>query len=217
MSGLSLEVAGTRVERHAAVPTIVVDVRATMTDEAGDDVTVDALALRAQVRIEPQRRRYSAHEGERLYDQFGEASQWGTSLRPFLWSHTSTVAPRFTGTTVIELPLVCTYDFEVAGTGYLQSLDAGEIPLVLLFSGTVFTSGRHGFTVVPVPWDLEATYRMPVAQWRETMDAYFPHSGWVRLDRHTLDDLRRYRASRGLPTWDQAIERLFKEAGEEVS
>jgi hypothetical protein len=55
---------------------------------------------------------------------------------------------------------------------------------------------------------------MPVALWRDTMDTYFPNSGWVRLDRATLDALRRYRASRGLPTWDQAVGRLFKEAGE---
>jgi Family of unknown function (DUF6084) len=212
MTPLSLEVVGARVERHAAVPTIVVALRASV----GDDVTVDALALRAQVRIEPQRRRYSAVEGERLYDQFGEAAQWGESLRPFLWTHVSTVAPRFTGTTVIELPLACTYDFEVAGTGYLHSLDDGEIPLLLLFAGTVFTSGPQGFSVAPIPWDLEASYRMPVALWRDTMDAYFPHSGWVRLDRDTLEELRRFRVSRGLPTWEQAVERLFKEAGEPV-
>jgi hypothetical protein len=212
MTDLSLEVVGARVEPHAAVPTIVVELRAAV----ADDVTVDALALRTQVRIEPQRRRYSAAEGERLYDQFGEAAQWGTSLRPFLWTHASTVAPRFTGTAVIELPLALTYDFEVAGTGYLHSLDDGEVPLVLLFSGTVFTSGSRGFSVVPIPWDLEASYRMPVALWRETMDAYFPHSGWVRLDRDTLEHLRRFRASRGLPTWEQALERLFKEAGEPV-
>ncbi len=140
MIGLSLEVAGARVEPHAAVPTIVLELGA----RVADDATVDALALRAQVRIEPQRRRYSAAEGERLYDQFGEAAQWGTSLRPFLWTHASTVVPRFTGTTVIELPLAVTYDFEVAGTGYLHSLDDGEVPLVLLFSGTVFTSGPRG-------------------------------------------------------------------------
>lgn len=212
MTELALQVVGARVEPHAAVPTIVLALSATV----AEDVTVDVLALRAQVRIEPQRRRYTADEGRRLYDQFGEADQWANSLRPFLWTHVSTVAPRFTGSTVIELPLTCTYDFEVAGTGYLQALDDGDVPLVLLFSGTVFTSGPRGFSVVPIPWDLEASYRMPVALWRETMDAYFPNSGWVRLDRRTLDELRRYRAGRGLPTWDRAIERLFEEAGESV-
>jgi hypothetical protein len=210
MTGLALEVGEARVEHHAAVPTIVLELEAAV----GAGVVVDALALRCQIRIEPQRRRYSTAEGERLYDQFGEADQWASSLKPFLWTHASTVAPRFAGTTRIELPVACTYDFEVAGAGYLHALDDGEIPLILLFSGTVFTSGPSGMVVEPIPWDLETTYRMPVALWRGMMDAYFPHSAWMRVDRDTLDALRRYRAVRGLPTWDQTVERLFKEAGE---
>ncbi|HEX3981822.1 MAG TPA: DUF6084 family protein, partial [Acidimicrobiales bacterium] len=162
MTALALEVVDARVESHAAVPTIVLSLEAT----AAADTVIDALALRCQIRIEPQRRRYRAEEGERLYDQFGEAAQWGSSLRPFLWTHASTVVPGFTGSAVVELPLVCTYDFEVAGTGYFHSLDGGEVPLVLLFSGTVFTSGPSGLVVRPVPWDTEARYRMPVALWR---------------------------------------------------
>ena len=47
------------------------------------------------------------------------------------------------------------------------------------------------------------------------MDLYFPNSGWLRLSRDSLDALQRFKANRALPTWDQAIERLLKEAGEE--
>ena len=46
------------------------------------------------------------------------------------------------------------------------------------------------------------------------MDAYFPGAALLRLGRDTLDDLQRFRAQRGLPTWDQALEQLLKEAGE---
>ena len=58
------------------------------------------------------------------------------------WLHASTVAQGFTGRTEIDLPLPCTYDFEVSGTTYLHALRDGEIPLLFLFSGTVFTAGR---------------------------------------------------------------------------
>jgi hypothetical protein len=49
------------------------------------------------------------------------------------------------------------------------------------------------------------------------MDAYFPGSAFIRVRRDTLDDLQRFRALRGLPTWDQAFAQLLKEAGEERS
>ena len=48
---------------------------------------VHAVALRCQIRIEPQRRRYDADEEARLVELFGETPQWGDSLRPFLWTH----------------------------------------------------------------------------------------------------------------------------------
>jgi hypothetical protein len=46
------------------------------------------------------------------------------------------------------------------------------------------------------------------------MDLYFPNSGWLRLHRDTLDALGTYKATRAVATWDQAIEKLLKEAGE---
>jgi hypothetical protein len=175
---------------------------------------VHALALRCQIRIEPQRRRYRADEEERLYELFGETPRWGDTLRPFLWTHVSATLPGFSGSTEVELPLECSYDFEVTAAKYLHALAAGEIPLILLFSGTVFTRGSGGFSAEPIGWDQEALYRLPVSVWRELMDQYFPNSGWLRLSRDTLYALQRFRASRALPTWDQALEQLLKEAGQ---
>jgi len=43
----------------------------------------------------------------------------------------------------VSLP--CTYDMEVASGKYFASLDGGEIPLALLFSGSVFLGGANGF------------------------------------------------------------------------
>jgi Family of unknown function (DUF6084) len=210
MTALSFAVIDSRAEPHAAVPTIMLRLRV----EEADGLSVHALALRCQIRIEPQRRRYTAVEEEHLYEMFGDTPQWGDSLRPFLWTHVATTIGKFDGATEFDLPVECTYDFDVAGAKYLHALTGGEIPLLLLFSGTVFTRGQSGFSAEPLSWSLEASHKMPVAVWRGMMDLYFPNSGWIRVRRDTLDDLQRFRSHRGLPTWDQAFERLLKEAGD---
>jgi Family of unknown function (DUF6084) len=207
MSALDFEVVGAQPEPHAAVPVIMLRLR--ITEAAG--VAVHALALRCQIRIEPQRRRYSSEEEEHLYELFGETPRWGDSLRPFLWTHVSMTLPGFSGATEVDLPIECTYDFEVTAAKYLHGLASGEIPLLLLFSGTVFSKGVSGFTAEPISWNKEASYRMPVAVWRGVMDLYFPNSGWLRVQRDTLDELQAFKAARGLPTWDQAFSQLLKD------
>jgi len=213
VTDLRFEVLSSTTERHAAVPTIALRLRA----EEAEGQRVHAVALRCQIRIEPQRRRYSEAEEEKLYELFGETPQWGNSLRPFTWTHVSTTLGGFDGTTEFDLPIECTYDFEVAAAKYLHALGEGEIPLILLFSGTIFIKGATGFAAVPLSWSTEAPYRLPVAVWRHTMDAYYPNSAFIRLGRDTLDDLQRFKATRGLPTWDQAFAQLLKEAGEDRS
>jgi hypothetical protein len=211
MSSLGFEVLDARAEPYAAVPTIMFRLRIT----AKTGAPVHAVALRCQIRIEPNLRRYNHDEEERLVEVFGEPPQWGQSLKPFLWTHVATTITGFDGATEIDLPVTCTYDFEVAGTKFFHSLDDGEIPLVLLFSGTTFTRGDAGLSVAPVAWHEEASFRLPVQVWREMMDLYFPNSGWLMVSRDTLDALTRFKAARGLPTWDHVVERLLKEAGEE--
>jgi len=205
MSDLDFEVLGVAPDPYAAAPTLLF--RLGITETTG--VAVHSVALRCQLRIEPQRRRYTADEEERLLAIFGETPRWGDTLKPFLWTHASTMVAGFSGGTEVDLPVPCTYDFEVAAAKYLHALDAGEVPLVLLFNGTVFSSSG----VEPVPWHKETHVKMPAQVWRQLMDLYFPNSGWVRLHRDTLDDLERFKASRALPTWEQAIEALLKEAG----
>ena len=79
---------------------------------------------------------------------FGETPQWGDSLRPFLWTHVATTVTSFTGETVIDLPITCTYDFEIAATKYLHSLDGDDMDLILLSVALVFFAGviaKHWF------------------------------------------------------------------------
>ena len=205
MADLSFAVVDVVPERYAAAPHLLARIR--VEETTGE--RVHALALRAQIRIEPQRRRYDDTEERALLDLFGDRTRFAETLKPFAWLHASTVAQGFTGSTVIELPLPCTYDFEVSGTTYLHALRDGEIPLLFLFSGTVFTRGTSGFSVTQVPWDREARYRLPVAVWRDLMETWFPGTEWVRMRRETVEALAHYRHVRGLTSWDDAVTTLL--------
>ena len=56
-----------------------------------------------------------------------------------------------------------TYDLDIAATKFCHGVADGEIPLLLLFSGTVYYQGETGVQVGPVPWSEEAPFRLPVA------------------------------------------------------
>ena len=210
MAELVFDWLGARAERYSAVPSLTLCLR--ISETSGQHV--DAIALRCQIRIEPHRRRYSEAEAQRLHDLFGDPSRWADTLKPLQFTTVPVMVPGFTGSTELDLPVPFTYDLQISSTRYFASLDDGEVPLLLLFSGTVFTKGSSGFSVGQVPWHKEAAYRLPVSVWREIMDRFFPGAGWIRVRRDTLDALQRFKAVRALPTWDDALEALFKEAGE---
>jgi hypothetical protein len=176
----------------------------------GDD-PVHAIALRCQVRIEPVRRGYTDEEAVGLLDLFGPRERWATTQHNFVWLHTTAMVQGFTGTTQVEMPLECTYDFEVTASKYFHALRDGTIPLQFLFSGTVFTKGERNFSVQQVPWDREDHYDLPVSAWRDLMQLHYPNSGWLRLNRDTLDALSAFKSARGLLNYDEAITSLLAE------
>ena len=103
---------------------------------------------------------------------------------------------------------------EIGATRYFAGLDDGEVPLLLLFSGTVFATSGGRLQVGQVPWSKEAAYRMPVSVWREAVDMHFPNSAWIRMRRPVLDELVRYKYRGALPTWDATLGSLLAEAAE---
>jgi hypothetical protein len=193
---------------YAAGPTLVFRLR--VRETTGE--RIHALALRVQIRIEPQKRRYAPAEAAGLNDLFGDPSRYADTLKPLQFAMASVMVPSFTGDIEVDLHVPCTYDLEVAATSYFHALQEGEIPLLLLFSGTAIAKGATGFSVSQVPWNLEAEYRLPVAEWRAMMDRFFPNGGWLRLSRETLQALGAYKNVRALPTWEQAIEALLADA-----
>jgi hypothetical protein len=202
---LSFRVNGARAEPHAAAPLLVLAL------EIADaqDAAVRVLALRCQVRIDPRGRPYTRDETARLTDLFGERPRWAETLQPLLWTHASVVVPGFRRRTEVDVPIPCSYDFEVASAKYFHALDGGEVPLRLLFSGTVFSERGHQVAAEPIPWHAEAAYRLPIAVYRETIDRHFPGSAWLRIDRQTFDALHRFRSRLALPSWEQAIRALL--------
>ena len=208
MADLIFGCTGASADRFAVTPTL--SFQLTITERSG--VRVHAIALRCQIRIEPHRRRYSATEAERLHDLFGDPSRWADTVKPIQLATVTAMVPSFTAVTEVELPVPVTYDLEVASARYLQGLDDGTIPLLLLFSGTVFVANGDGFSVELVPWSAEASYRMPVAVWQDVVNDHFPGSAWLRCRRDTLDALFAYKTEHALPTWDATLSALLAAA-----
>jgi hypothetical protein len=199
---------GARPEPFAAGPSLLLDLR--ITDDSG--ARVHSVALRCQLRIEPRGRTYTPDEQAKLVALFGEPSRWGETLNALQLATIGITVTGFTGETTVELPVPLTYDLDIAATKYFHGLAEGEVPLLLLFSGTVYYAGPTGVQLGLVSWSEEASFRLPIATWRAAMDEHYPGSGWIRLDTRTIDALAAYRSAHVIPTWDDTVERLLKEA-----
>jgi Family of unknown function (DUF6084) len=210
MADLVFDCTGARPERFAVVPSMSMALR--ISETTGQKV--DAIALRCQIRIEPARRRYSEAEAQRLNDLFGDTQRWADTLKPVQFSYVSIMVPGFTGSTEIDLPVPLSYDLEIGSTRYFAGLEGGEVPLLLLFSGTVFALAGGTFGVQQVPWSKEASYRLPITVWREAIDAHFPNSAWFKISNQAMDELQQFKSRRALPTWEATVLALLAEAAE---
>jgi len=193
----------------AAAPTL--RFRFGVAEPSGREVYTIALSI--QINIDPARRGYDAPTRERLYELFGEPERWPATTRSFFWTRVDTMIQGFSGETAFEMAVPCTYDLEVAASRYMASLPDGAVPLSVHFSGRVFYRGEADrLQVVPVPWSGSAQCELPVAVWQGMMAHHHPHAGWLRLHADTLDLLSRYKARRGLTSFDAAVVELLASA-----
>lgn len=212
MPELSFQIEGAEAMAYSATPTIALKLRIANRPE---DEAVHTMILRCQVQIDPARRRYSGTEQENLHDLYGEPSRWSRTVRALLWMNTSVSVPGFTGSTVVDVPLPCTFDFNVAATKYFHALEGGEIPLTVMFSGTVFYADADGhLQVTQIPWDREASFRMPIATWKQLMDAHYPNTAWLCLQRDVFDRLYEYKVRNEIPTFERTLDELLNRAEE---
>lgn len=207
MPDLAITVVSVEVAPYAASPALAFKLRVANKDAAE---AIHTVVLRAQIQIEVAKRRYTPEEQAGLRDLFGTPDRWGQTLKPLLWTNASAVVPQFTGETTVDLQVPCTFDFSVATTKYFNALNDGDIPVLLMFSGTVFYANEEGsLRVAPISWEKETKFRVPLKVWKDLMDAYYPNIAWLCLRRDVFEELHRYKVEHGIPSWEQVFERLL--------
>lgn len=216
MLDLGFTVDGVEVEPYAAAPTLTFKVRAS---NPTPDIAVENVALVCQIRIEAARRTYAAADHERLVELFGEKHRWSETLRSMLWTHASVQVPAFETERLVNLPVECSYDFNVAATKYFYGLEGGEVPIAFLFSGTVFYRDPEdgALRMDQISWSKESAYRLPVQLWRDMMDRYYPESAWLRIDRDVFDALYRFKRQGGFTSWEKALLALLDARKEDAA
>ena len=207
MPELSFQIDGVEVVPHTVSPLLAFKLRVNNSDA---NETIHTIVLRCQIQLEVARRKYTPDEQTRLRDLFDEPSRWGQTLKTLLWTHASVVVSSFKGATVADVPVPCTFDFNVAATKYFDGLADGDVPICMQFSGTVFyATAEGGLQVAPISWDKESRFKLPVRIWREMMAAYYPNSAWLCLQRDAFDRLYQYKVLHGIPTWEEVLERIL--------
>lgn len=207
MPGLTFSIDHAEAVPFAAAPTIVFRLRV---DSQQSGRNIQSVALRCQILIEAARRHYNAEERDRLTDLFGEADRWSQTLRSLLWTHVSTTVPAFSGSIVTEIPVPCTFDFNVGAAKYFHAVETESVPLCFQFSGTIFYADTSGaLQIDQIGWDKEVRFSLSAQVWHDMMDHYYPNSAWLRLRRDAFDRLSEYKRRHGLATWEEAIERLI--------
>ena len=61
-----------------------------------------------------------------MLELFGEPERWSSTLRNLLWTHASVTVPSFEESCLVDVPVPCTYDFNVAAAKYFYGLEDGE-------------------------------------------------------------------------------------------
>lgn len=212
MPDLSFSFQGVESVPYAAVPMLAA--RLHIANEPAKE-SIHSIILRCQVQIEPGRRRYLPAEQERLHDLFGEPARWARSVRPMLWMNTSVSVPAFTGETAVDLHLPCTFDFTVAAAKYFHALESGDVPITVMFSGTVFFADDDGrLQAAQISWDKEASFRLAASMWQKLMDDYYPNGAWFWLQREVFERLLEYKVNNAIPTFEQTVQELLQRAEE---
>ncbi|HEY3663418.1 MAG TPA: DUF6084 family protein [Chthoniobacterales bacterium] len=207
MPDLDFKILGVEAANYGIVPLLHFKLEVT---NQPPEQTVQSVMLQAQIQIHPNLRAYEPAEKEKLGELFGTPDRWGQTLRARLWTHASVNVRSFAERTEENLAVPCTFDLNVSATKYFYALEGGEIPLLFLFSGTIFYQAEDGrLQIQQVSWNKECTYRMPIEVWKGMMDQHYPNTAWLSLGRDLFEQLYAFRRREGLADWDQTIARLL--------
>ncbi len=211
MPDLNFEISGVEAAAHSLTPLLHFKVRIT---NSPPDERIEAVLLTAQIQIQSPQRNYSAGEKENLVELFGPPEVWGQTLRNRLWAHANTTVGAFMGLTEAVLAVPCTFDLNITATKYFKALEGGEVPLLFLFSGSVFYTADSRLQVGPISWNQECVYRMQAQTWCALMERHYPNTAWVSLRGDVFDALYAYRRRHSFLSWEQTLEQLLQDAAE---
>jgi len=199
-------VLGTAPLPNAAAPTLVFELA--VSDASGREVY--AIALTAQVFVEPAKRRYGEETRALLVDLFGAPDRWALTTQSFQLWRADVLVPSFTGQTTFALHVPCTYDLEVAAAKYFYALADGEVPLAFHLSGSIFYRDETDrLKIVKVPWTAVADHLLPVATWQAMIALHYAPGGFVRLGAETLRRLQERRSAGGFRSFDDCVADLL--------
>src|SRR5581483_10937146 len=125
MPDLQFAVENAEALRFAASPHIVFKLKVSNTGPS----RIHTIILKCQAQLDVVRRTYSKNEQQRLGDLFGDPGRWGETLRSMLWSNVNITLPSFEQTIAADLPVPCTFDFNVAATKYFYGIESGDVPV----------------------------------------------------------------------------------------
>ncbi len=199
--------------RFAAVPTLAFRLTVEQASEGLPParLPIENILLQAQIQIDAPRRRYRS-QGAGRPARFvwrhrklePDVADYGIGRMRRSWCRPSTIR------VVVDLAVPCTFDFNVAATKYFSALEDGDVPLTFLFSGTIFYRDEGGgLQATRIPWSKECQYRLPASVWRLMMDAYYPNTAWLCLERDVVEKLAAFKRAHGIPTFERALEELL--------
>ena len=216
MVDLTFAIEGAEVDRYAAAPALLF--KLCVINET-PDVGVENVLLHCQIRIEAARRTYALEDRERLVELFGETHRWKETLQSMLWTHTNVQVSAFEGQRVVELPVPCSFDFNVVATKYFFGLEGGEV-----LAGVNLVQWHSlliGTQMVPGAWNLISWSKEeptgPGADLAGVMDFYYPQTAWLRIDGGSSDEIYHCRKRRydGFSGWDETLRALLTRQREE--
>ena len=210
---MCFQVEKAEAQRFTVAPTLMFKLR--ITNGAPGEV-IHSVALRCQIQLEVDPPQYDGGGDKQNRAIYSASANAGPDASQPAMDPCQRGRSAFQDTIVVDLPVPCTFDFNVAATKYFHGLGDGDVPLSFLFSGTVFYADSTGaLQVAPIPWDREARFRLPIRSWHDMMDIYYPNSAWLCLRRDVFERLYQYKVQNGIPTWEQALEKIlpaFEEA-----
>ncbi|MGH9406965.1 MAG: DUF6084 family protein [Terriglobia bacterium] len=197
MPELLISVSSIKAVEH---PTAAAAVFGLRISNAPEHEQVQTIALSCQFHLQAGRRRYDPAEQAALEDLFGEPERWSTTLRPLFWADSFVTVSAFQGVTAAEVCVPWPVDPNAAATKYFSGIRQGDVPVLLLFSGTVLYTNYGSLQMAPIPRSLEAACRLSEAVWKGMNRFANPASGF----------------GSAAPTWQEMLDQVLRAGSKEL-